>query len=69
MATEAAVPASEEDRVAAGRLEAALERIARGAERAAQVTSEPDPRLGQVAARIEALIATLQNALGTRAEE
>ncbi len=63
MAAEQAVPESEE--MATVRLEAALARIARCAEeRLTAIESGPDPRLAELAARLDALIARLGSALG-----
>lgn len=56
----------DESQDALSRLQAALERIAAHAARepAQAVPTEPDPRLGQVAERLDEVIARLRNALG-----
>lgn len=57
------MPESEEARSAAARLEAALERIARHGAGSLHAPSAPDPRLAELAERLDALIATLRRAL------
>lgn len=57
------MPESDEARSAAARLEAALERIARHATSPSQGPGTPDPRLAELAQRLDALIATLRRAL------
>ena len=60
---EATIPESDEASSAAARLEAALERIARHAAGPLPALSAPDPRLAELAQRLDALIATLRRAL------
>lgn len=64
VAAESTVPEAGEVAAATARLEAALERIARRtADRPAEEAAR-DPRLAKVAARLDALIASLRSALG-----
>jgi hypothetical protein len=64
VAARSTMPEGGEVATATARLEAALERIARGtADRPADEVAR-DPRLAKVAARLDALIASLRSALG-----
>jgi hypothetical protein len=68
---EKAMPESEEAAVAAARLEAALDRIARraadaaaeGPRRGADAEAAPDPRLAELTTKLDTLIASLREVL------